>query len=386
LRRVLVTFLVLLLGCALSGRPALAQEPDDGDEDPNAPWNLSEQELEATGWQWSPAGLEDGSVVSGILAATVPGVVFHGVGHITAGDDRTGWTLFVAELVSVASMGAGFLTRELTDSDGGWAALYRPTTLLGGSIFLATWLLDVIGTFKGSSSDFPSSSHSVRARSLSVAYTYLASEGLPLANAVVADVHIDWGPFFFDLGSDFGLDAEYVRFDLGAGMRFGLGRRDLSYIALELEASEAIFGDLGFAFEAIVATVGLSLDLGDVFAHLDGVIYRNRIGFGTQLIRFDFDESSGPLAPDNVSNLMVAEASMSANATENFLIEIGYLDRPDALLTNVSSSVAAFFATLTLVVSERFDVYVDGRLGDGFQLFTGTTVYLSRGAEADAGP
>ena len=41
-----------------------------------------------------------------------------------------------------------------------------------------------------------------------------------------------------------------------------------------------------FRLGRIVASLVLSLDMGDAFAHLDGIVFENEIGFGTQLFRF----------------------------------------------------------------------------------------------------
>ena len=120
-----------------------------------------------------------------------------------------------------------------------------------------------------------------------------------------------------------------------------------------------------------------SPNLGDVFAHLDGIVYQSRLGFGTQLLRFGFDGSS-PLNADNTVGSLVIEANMNARLTPSLLLDVGYVQRPDTLVGKLSRSIGAFFATLSYDLPARFELYVDGRIGKGFQLVSGVSYYLYR--------
>jgi hypothetical protein len=357
--------LALVLLVASVGR-AHAQPRED-------PWRLSDEQLREQGWEFERGG-SVGSPAAGALALTV-GSVVHGLGHLYAGDERTGRALLIAEGISVGLLGGGILLDVLTDSEGGLAPLYRSFIGLGAGLFVATWLLDVIGAFKGGRADLPSHMGTLVDVRLLAGYRHLFQPGLGLTNITEVRLRADLGAFYLHPRGQLGIDRAYLLLGTAAGMRLGLGRRPLSLLDIQLEFDEAIFADDGFGYEAIIASVGLSVDLGDAFAHLDGIVYATRIGFGAQLFRFDFD-GAGPLNGDSVVSMWLVETSLSMNVADSLLLEVGYAQRPDTLVGNASTGVGSFFGKLTWAFSRAFDLELAAQVGRGVDVFAGTAYHF----------
>jgi hypothetical protein len=357
--------LVLLLLLTLAAR-ASAQPRE-------APWRLTAEQLRDEGWEFERGG-SVGSPVAGVLALTL-GSVVHGVGHLYAGDERTGRALLIAEGVSVGLLATGLLLDVLTDSEGALAPVYRTFIGLGAGLFVATWLLDVIGSFKGGRADLPHHMGTLTDIRLQAGYRHLFRAGLGLTNVTDLRVYADLGAFYLHPRGQLGIDRGYGSFGTSAGLRFALGRRVLSVLDIQLDFDETIFGDDGFAYESIMASVGLSVDLGDAFAHLDGIVYANRLGFGAQLFRFDFD-GAGPLNGDSVVSMWVVETSLSMNVADPLLLEVGYAQRPDTLVGNVSAGVGSFFGRVTWAFARAFDLELAAHVGRGIDVFAGTAFHF----------
>ncbi len=234
-------------------RGAVAQR-----EQEEPPWEMTPEQLEDAGWEHQPTNSQPGSVAGGIIALTV-GTIVHGAGHLYAGDQRTGRQLLIGEGIALGLLGAGILIDALSNNDGSLAPLYRSMNALGASLFVATWLMDVIGTFKGTGNELPPNSGSINDIRLAASYTHLSNAGIPLRNATAFNLDMDFGAFFFCPRGGVGLDYGFFRFGAKTGVRFGIGRRELSFLDLTFEFDEVVFSDAGFAYETLIASLGKQL-------------------------------------------------------------------------------------------------------------------------------
>ena len=327
---------------------------------------MSDEELQADEWEFLDEGQSTGSLVGGLLALTF-GSVAHGVGHFYTGDTRTFRILMIAEAVSVVMIAGSVLVESLTHSDGDLAPLYEPLMPLGASVFVTTWLLDIIGTFKENALTFTEVRRPGTQLGLAVSYEYSSLRNLPLQHALFARLELDLWPFYLYPHGTIGLDDDFRHYGGVTGLRIGIGRRPRSFVYLQGEASRYLFDTLGFSYWSILATLGLSFDFGEIFPHLDGLIFKNELGAGTQRHIFDFD----PDAPVTATNFLVVKTSLAVNPLGGFFAEFGYLERPDTLVGNISQSIGSFFATLSYALTDRLTLFVDGRLGNGFQTCSG---------------
>lgn len=368
-RRLAVLAATLAVTGYVNGAPAVwgQTRPEEG------LGGMTDAQLSDEGWTFEEQGSSPGSVVGGILAMTV-GTAAHGLGHIYAGDTRTGRILAISEGVSLVMIGLSFLAEGLSHSDGSLAPLYEPLLPLGGSLFATTWLLDVIGTFKGTAVTFSEQSRPSFELAMSAGYTHSAIQGMATFNSAQGEVRLDIWPFYLYPRGSYAVDESVSNYGASTGLRFGVGRRARSFVFFELEAMRHLFDDLGFNYWSLAAMVGLSFDVGEVFPHLDGLVFRNTLGAGTQRHRFSFN----PDGPVTATNFLVLETALAATPTAGLLVEVGYQERPDEVIGGVSQGIGAFFAMLSYAVSDRSDLYLSGAVGHGLQMTAGTVVYLVR--------
>lgn len=350
----------LLLATVAPSTTVFAQSPEE------ELGEMSDDELRVEGWQFFDEGQSSGSLVGSLLALTF-GTVAHGVGHFYTGDTRTFRILLIAEAVSIVMISGSLLAESLTNSDGDLAPIYEPLLPLGASVFVTTWLLDVIGSFKENAITFSEQRRPDRQLGLTLSYQYFSLQSVPLGHAIAAQLKLDLWPFYLYPEGVIGLDDDFMQYGGVTGLRFGVGRRPRSFIFLEAEASRYLFNTLGFSYWSILASLGLSFDFGEIFPHLDGLVFKNTLGAGTQRHIFDFD-SDGPVT---ATSFLVIETSLAVNPVSGLFAEIGYLERPDMLVGNISQSVGSFFATLSYALTDRLELFVDGRLGSGFQINSG---------------
>lgn len=332
---------------------------------------MSAEELAAEGWLAQEDETELGSVVGGFLALTV-GLVAHGAGHLNAGEVRTGRFLLITEGVSLGLMGLSLLTETLSSSDSRLAAVYESLLPAGASLFATTWLLDVIGAFKGGAdvfSPFERSSTQLQARA---EHVFLSGSQAAPEHLVAASLFADLGPVYLYPRARFGVAETFSTIGGEFGVRFSLGRRDYSFVHFGGEATRYAFDAQGYAYWAIFGEAGFSVDLGDLFSHLDGLVYRMSLGGGTQLFRFDFDSG----LPTSSASFLGFETALAAAFARRVSLEVGYVQRPDELAGNLSSVPGAFFGMVTVVPSPRWSLHVEARAGESFQLTSGLSFFL----------
>src|SRR5260221_838099 len=80
-----------------------------------------------------------------VSIALVPGVVAHGAGHFATGDNAAAARLLELELAGVAMAGTGAATFWFSGASRRWAGAATALTLVGGTLFLVSWLADIYG-------------------------------------------------------------------------------------------------------------------------------------------------------------------------------------------------------------------------------------------------
>jgi len=320
--------LAITLGLVLQfvASPAVAQDQDEEDEFLR---NASQEELEALGWTVHEEGATAGSAEAGWWALTL-GAIAHGEGHRRLGDIRAWRTLLVSEGIAVVLLATGYITRELSNNDAGLAVLYKPVIPLGASLFVTGWLVDVVGTIKGTEASYRDTEPAGDSLSVSLAHDYLSVGGLPFGNALSMGLEMELGPFFLNPQGTLGADLTVYGGVLG--LRFGIGRRPQSFVFVNAEAMRSIVEAAGFSYWSLVGSIGLSFDFGEIFPHLDGLVFRNEVGGGSQRYIFDYDPSDAVTATE----FPLISTSLASNPFGDLFFEVGYLDRPDTLVGHVS--------------------------------------------------
>lgn len=91
-----------------------------------------------------PAQTETARALS-VGAAVVPGLLVHGLGHLTAGETETGYALLAMEAVGVGLTLGGITGLALTGAAHEWVTPSIGLTGAGVGLFVGSYLLDVYG-------------------------------------------------------------------------------------------------------------------------------------------------------------------------------------------------------------------------------------------------
>jgi hypothetical protein len=106
-----------------------------------APFLLAQQPQDSTGGK-NVHSLKLKSPYIAIFYSVIPGIVFHGSGHVYAGKIGTGLLLFSSELVGIGCIFIGGMTgfESGTPSDAGDNAIF-----IGTFLFIGSWVYDIFG-------------------------------------------------------------------------------------------------------------------------------------------------------------------------------------------------------------------------------------------------
>jgi hypothetical protein len=276
--------LAWLLALALVGLPRLAlgqAEPASPratleQEDPTT-W--SDAELEAAGWRYSRQRANPGSPGAGIFALTL-GLPVHGSGHFLVGDRRTGWRLLGMQGASLGVFATGAAMWHASEGAG---ARMTGSTLqaLGASVFVASWLADVLGATKGSGADLPANTYRAGGLSAEFGFATLIGEGAPATTTFRIALPFDARRFVLRPDVELGTDFDAQRFGIYAGWRVPTSKRPSSFVEFGAGGFDEWFGDAQVGRTQVRGTVRWSYDFGDGFRHLANLVWVNDVSVAT---------------------------------------------------------------------------------------------------------
>ena len=214
--------------------------------------------------------------------ASIPGF---GIGHLAAGQRRTGLRLLAIQGVGLGSLVLGGLGLVLS---GASRRLIYPSAVLalaGGGSFLFSWFSDIVGTL---------SRGKIRGTSLTRPFAELAIGGL-----WIADPQFSYGPFLSVAGSlrykkwqgtidaKVALTTSNQRIGVeGSYFLLGETRREDS-LRLRVSATVHRFADEGFRTLTIETAMSGRLSLSRIGPSLRGLFVEGELGIGFQGIGYD---------------------------------------------------------------------------------------------------
>jgi hypothetical protein len=81
------------------------------------------------------------------LIAIVPGSVFHGLGHISAGNSEAGWSHLRVQGYGLLTMVSGIAVVGIAGANRSITPYTVPVIISGAGLFLGPWLTDIYGAF-----------------------------------------------------------------------------------------------------------------------------------------------------------------------------------------------------------------------------------------------
>jgi len=322
------TGLIVVFVTCLSLAPVLALSAAAQDASRET-WEKTDEELDAEGWEVRGSDRAPGSVGCGLWAIPVS-LVWGGWGHRCAGDDDSHFKLLALEGVAIRLI-ATAATIAIVSNDADslnpvWSALFYS----GSVLYVSGYIFDLLGTFKGSSRALYENHQGENGFEPRVVMRWVPTDSFDLKIIAGLKLPLVYERFWLEpSGLVDTTDLAYwqVRADTGFKL-FASGRANS--VAIAAESRYESFDGLGFKVLTLIPYIETSVDVGEALAHLRGLFFVNRIGYGFEFYDWAAVESDG-LFKDR-SSLFILESGLSMNVLETVNFELSYQHRPDLLV------------------------------------------------------
>ena len=379
----------LLAVCLLIATPAMAEEPVEQTTSVSAKeWSKEEvlsktdEELAENGWETRANGDMNGSVKDGLLAILVS-PFWRGFGHWRTGDDNSHYKLLAMEGVSALMIGSAFLIGALSDDSKYLSPLWKTLFHLGITLYAASYLFDLIGTFKGHAQPINANQTDPYGLSMDLKFRYELANQFNLGAQIGLTYRNErfWANPYAYLGIDRSHNSasiiELNNWNAGVDMGVALWKDELprTYLALAIDAKFQQFRADQYFLIKLIPYIEFSLDLGSWFEHLANIRFINRVGAGVELYQFN-----DLAAFTEHETLLILETELNLNLFKDFNFSVIYRQRPDFAIGTVTApykvantlpvpGVGIFSFDLNFRVTESWQLEVDFNVGHAMDLW-----------------
>lgn len=363
-----LTAAVLLALGLLVARPLGAQTDSSFD-------GVSDEELADEGWAFRDEPGQPGSVTGGVVALTL-GAVLRGAGHFTVGDRDTWLPMIVAQPVGVGLVAGGAVLARVGAHDQ-LEPLGSGLAVLGASLLAVTWASDVLGTFKGGGSDLPTNTAESRGFAVEALYTTTAPSSRDTSNVLVVRLPLITRRLVLRPEVQATTTLDFRQASVTLGYRQPIGRSEASWVQLDGFGLDQYIESAGTGRFALGGDVVVSLDVGEVFGHLRGLVWQNGIGVLADHTRYDV------LGNDRLDRssrrwLFPVESRLSVNVSPGVNVGGGYRHRRDLLVGGVGRTLGVFDLRLTLVPRNRLGIDIAVEQGERTRIWLGVRVLVAQ--------
>jgi len=314
-----------ILFAPLAAPSAFAQDEDD----PDAPWNKSDETLREEGWEVREADRAPGSVGCG-LAAIVVSLAWRGWGHRCAEDEESHYELLIMEGVAIGLVGVAMTIAVVSNDADALNPIWTTLFYSGAVLFVSSYVFDLLGTFKGSARALYEN-HRVREGITPTVRLRVADDPFDLQLIAGLEVPMRYGFFSFKPGAALEVfELAYWRVSGDAAFRLWQGDSSLTWFALGTEGRYEVFRDTGFSVLTTVPYLEFSFDVGDVLSRLAELHFVNRVGYGFEFYSWDALGDAGDFR--DTSSLFILESELAMNVLETLNVALTYRHRPDLLV------------------------------------------------------
>lgn len=327
----------------------------------------SREELEADGFVFSDAS-QLASASSATLMALTVGSIVHGIGHIYAGDLRTGTALLAAETAGlIAMIGSGIFVI----ADGGAGTLTgiaAPIFQLGLGTFVMSWYLDVLGSVQGDTLSLPRSTRNRDGMELELAYGFISASGTPTRHALLAALNFDLDLVRIEAETVQDVLLGAARYKTLVGTRLFRTRPQTFLWLAGVGDLYQVFEEGAFSRLGAEARIGGSLDLGVFFSQFSDVAVGTWIGYGSHW--FAFENTFNPADFETPSAFVSYKTFFSFNVSERLSVGYGYGSHPGEFL-NASSRLLGVSEFNFDYLANFGSFRVKTEIGDGVTIWVG---------------
>lgn len=314
--------------------------------------DASDETLRAEGWEFDEARATPGNVPAGLLAVVV-GPAWHGIGHGLAGDRGTANRLFAGQGIALLAAGAGLAVRNVGDESAVARSAGSALLVGGGSLFAATWFADVVGAFKGTADALPRETSELGGLTAEAYFTVLVEQGVGLDSIFVLRVPVVAPRWVLRPDVQIGAGSAYRRVGASAFWRVPLGRHrsswDLGAVGFDENVAEYDYGRTSLA-----GATQVRLDLGDVFEHLGGLMWTNRVELAVD--HHWYGEDARRFDPADRRIHLPVEMGLGFNANQGVHVGMGYRHRRDELVGMAGRRAGMLWGRLGILPRNRVGV------------------------------
>ncbi len=307
---------------------------------------------------------------------------WRGYGHHCIGDDASHYKLLGMEGASLGMLALGFTVGSVTNDDKALSAFWKTLFNFGTTLFISSYLFDVVGTFKGDAFQFSHNHLNPFGQSFGVKVRWLPSDDLNLGlqlEYTYRNPRFWVSPYaYVDISEAFDKNDNFsAGVDLGGAV--WAGEKEYTYVALALDSKFDDYGSDDFLMLKFLPYIEFSLDLGSWFEHMAEFRFINRLGVGVQL----FDYKYAVMTPfSDVSTVLVLETEMNLNLFKNLNLAFIYRYRPDYSVGQLSSpsrlyntvpvpGVGLFSLDLSFAISKGWTADLDMNFGSSIDFWLG---------------
>lgn len=378
-----------------------AQVPADDAEEPPAEPTDDERQLRrqveaneptmpltdalAEGYLERPDDELVGSLGGSLMALTV-GTVVHGVGHFWVEERTTGIILLATELAAGLVWLAAQWIEDSTNGSGGSVAVAKLLNHLGMTLFVGSYLADIVGTFTGTTPFSPDSTR-VEGSTFGVAYRYTDSPLDNFRHHLVGRLNIDTGWVYLRPLIDLEASLDYRRVDLDLGFRVIRGADPHEHVAIGLLGRRLENRADGYALSGVQGYVAGKIDLGRFMRTLRYFYLAGRAGYGLDTYQFSAQRGSVPslFAPSDFDDqqLTLATGIGFNTGQRTHMLVMWSIDTtsdvpadslvfpPLSLVVPEESLVGVVDVSLEHRYQDTVDIEVQATIGQGFAIWLG---------------
>lgn len=292
----------------------------------------TDDELAEGQWEVRRVNANKSSNKCGFLSILIS-TVWRGYGHYCIEDMSSHYKLLGMEGASLGMMATSLLIGSLSNDDKALSGLWKSLFHYGVTLFIASYVFDVFGTFKGNSFLLSENTFDPYGNTIDLALRWLPSSDFNLGFQFAYTYRNErfWVKPYGDVNltsfSNYALGA-----DLGVAVWYGEHTRTYLAIAADTKFEDHLNND--YKTLKFNPYIEFSLDLGSWFGHLENLRYINRLGVGASFYQFEYASQSG--FKDHDTNL-VLESALSINPMRDLNFTFTYRYRSDYYIGQLSA-------------------------------------------------
>lgn len=338
------------------------------------------QQAEREGYTGRPDELKPGSLLGGTIAV-MPGIVFHGLGHAYVKEYGVAIGLFCAELMGLGLMIASNYLNNVNSGSHHSAATEQALSHLGFMLFMGSWAVDMIGTYKGTAPFGVSRRVSTRPQ-LGLTYRYADNPLNRFRHHIGLRMDLEIGRVHLKPSIDLEAELQRRAVSLELGTRI-LGNSIVSnHLSVGARFSRWENRVDGWAAQTAMVYVDSRLDIGRFIGSLRRFYVFNRTGYGLAGYQFSSRADNVPAVLSETSLVdtwIYLESGGAVSIGTGTDLSLALVQDPTGVISPVklTSSLIASTASevIAIELNHRYedDAGIEVKLvgGDGFGIWLG---------------